>query len=145
MTHPTPGDSAHRPASPYAAGGPAKFGTPDISTAWTASYIAPANVYGPRQGPTVKRVWWGDSRRRCSGKPPGCSATAINTRDYGLSTVDAFVRVRDRRWAASTSASTGGQNVGRQLHSAVVVAVGGPTTLSSTSPRLAILSGFGPA
>ena len=72
------------------------------------SHIAPANVYGPRQDPHgeagVVAIF---SQALLAGRPTKIFGDGTDTRDYVFvdDVVDAFVKARARRAAASASTS----------------------------------------
>ncbi len=105
-----------------------------------SAYIAPANVYGPRQDPFgeggVVAIF---SQRLLTGQPTRVFGGGTNTRDYVYvsDVVDAFIA------AAGTAGNgerfnigTGIETTDKELHSAVAAATGGQDNPEDAPARL---------
>ncbi|MEB4207561.1 NAD-dependent epimerase/dehydratase family protein [Mycobacterium sp. 94-17] len=141
--YPTPETVPTDPASPYAAGkvaGEIYLNTFRHLYGLDCSHIAPANVYGPRQDPHgeagVVAIF---AQALLSGKRTRVFGDGSNTRDYVFvdDVVDAFVKAGgDAGGGQRFNVGTGIETSDRQLHSAVVAAVGGPDDPEFAPPRL---------
>ncbi|WP_144206567.1 NAD-dependent epimerase/dehydratase family protein [Mycobacterium tilburgii] len=130
--YPTPETVPTDPASPYAAGkvaGEIYLNTFRNLYGLECSHIAPANVYGPRQDPHgeagVVAIF---AQALLSGKPTKVFGDGSKTRDYVFvdDVVDAFVRAAGEVGGGQRfNVGTGIETSDRQLHTAVVKAVGG--------------------
>ena len=131
------------PHSPYAAGkvaGEIYLNTFRHLYDVDCSYIAPANVYGPRQDPHgeagVVAIF---SRALLGGKPTRVFGDGSHTRDYVFvdDVVDAFVKASGGAGGGMRfNVGTGVETSDRQLHTAVAAAVGAADDPEYHPPRL---------
>jgi UDP-glucose 4-epimerase len=130
-TYPTPETEPTEPASPYAA---SKLAGETYLTCFRhlygvdCSFIAPSNVYGPRQDPHgeagVVAIF---VKALLAGEPTKVYGDGSNTRDYVYvaDVVDAFVRASGEAGAGQRfNVGTGVETSDRALHTAVAKAVG---------------------
>lgn len=131
------------PHSPYAASklaGEQYLGTFRHLYGIQASYIAPANVYGPRQNPHgeagVVAIF---SENLLRGKPTKIFGGGTNTRDYVYvgDVARAFVLAAGERGdGVRFNIGTSVETTDRELHSLVAKHAGAPDTPEDFPPRL---------
>ncbi|MBV7294500.1 GDP-mannose 4,6-dehydratase [Corynebacterium sp. TAE3-ERU12] len=132
-----------QPMSPYAASkyaGEVYLNTFRRLYGLECSFIAPSNVYGPRQDPHgeagVVAIF---AQRLLAGQPTRVFGEGANTRDYVYvgDVVDAFVRASgDTGGGMRFNIGTGVETTDRRLHSLVAEAVGGPDEPEHAPERL---------
>jgi UDP-glucose 4-epimerase len=141
--YPTNEDVPINPASPYAASkvcGEVYLNMFRNLYDLDCSFIAPANVYGPRQDPHgeagVVAIF---AKALLAGKPTKIFGDGSDTRDYVFvdDVVDAFVRAAGEAGSGQRfNAGTGIETSTRQLHTAVAAAAGAPDEPELHPPRL---------
>jgi UDP-glucose 4-epimerase len=141
--YPTNEETPVNPSSPYAASkvcGEVYLKMYRNLHGLDSSYIAPANVYGPRQDPHgeagVVAIF---ARALLAGKPTKIFGDGSDTRDYVFvdDVVDGFVRVAGEAGGGERfNVGTGVETSTRQLHSAIALAAGKPDEPEFHPPRL---------
>lgn len=146
-TYPTQETEPAEPASPYAASKLA--GETYLSSfrhlyGMDCSFIAPSNVYGPRQDPLgeagVVAIF---VKALLAGQPTKVYGDGSNTRDYVYvdDVVDAFVRASGELGGGQRfNVGTGVETTDRALHTAVARAVGALDSPEFAPPRLGDLA-----
>jgi len=146
-TYPTQETEPAEPASPYAASKLA--GETYLSSfrhlyGMDCSFIAPSNVYGPRQDPLgeagVVAIF---VKALLAGQPTKVYGHGSNTRDYVYvdDVVDAFVRASGELGGGQRfNVGTGVETTDRALHTAVASAVGALDSPEFAPPRLGDLA-----
>lgn len=146
-TYPTQETEPAEPASPYAASKLA--GETYLSSfrhlyGMDCSFIAPSNVYGPRQDPLgeagVVAIF---VKALLAGQPTKVYGDGSNTRDYVYvdDVVDAFVRASGELGGGQRfNVGTGVETTDRALHTAVASAVGALDSPEFAPPRLGDLA-----
>lgn len=146
-TYPTSEAEPTEPASPYAASklaGETYLGSFRRLYGMDCSFIAPSNVYGPRQDPLgeagVVAIF---VKALLAGAPTRVYGDGSNTRDYVFvdDVVDAFVRASGSAGGGQRfNVGTGVETTDRALHTAVALAVGAPDSPECAPPRLGDLN-----
>jgi len=141
--YPTNEETPVNPSSPYAASkvcGEVYLKMYRNLHGLDSSYIAPANVYGPRQDPHgeagVVAIF---ARALLAGKPTKIFGDGSDTRDYVFvdDVVDSFVRAAGEVGGGERfNVGTGVETSTRQLHSAIALAAGKPDEPEFHPPRL---------
>jgi UDP-glucose 4-epimerase len=141
--YPTNEDVPVNPASPYAASkvcGEVYLNMFRNLYDLDCSFIAPANVYGPRQDPHgeagVVAIF---AKALLSGKSTKIFGDGTDTRDYVFvdDVVDAFVRASGGAGSGLRfNTGTGVETSTRQLHTAIAAAAGAPDEPELHPPRL---------
>jgi UDP-glucose 4-epimerase len=131
------------PASPYAASkvaGEVYLNTFRHLYGLDCSFIAPSNVYGPRQDPHgeagVVAIF---ANAMLAGRPTRVYGDGANTRDYVFvdDVVDAFVRASGAAGSGQRfNVGTGVETSDRELHSVVAKVVGAPDDPELAPARL---------
>ena len=145
--YPTAETEPAEPASPYAASklaGEVYLNSFRRLYGTDCSFIAPSNVYGPRQDPHgeagVVAIF---VQAMLAGTPTKVYGDGSNTRDYVYvdDVVDAFVRASGTAGSGQRfNVGTGVETTDRALHTAVAEAAGAPDTPDFAPARLGDLA-----